>query len=136
MLYSFIPAKQTMCYSGPAGWQPAAAALFACTQPGCTMRQQTRRQNDGTNLFCSMKNPRKSTGNPVGAFAKMANSVPKEIADFPFISDNVPDVAHSLENLLPEEESFRNLLLSRLPRQRASQALRDRIKNSIQQMPD
>jgi len=136
MLYSFIDTKQTMRYSHPAGRQPDVTAVFACTQTACMMRQQTRRQNEDTNLFCSMKNPRKSTGNPVGTLATAIKSVPLEIADHPFMTGVIPNTSAPLENRSPEEESFRNLLQSRLPRQRASQALRERIKNSIQQMPD
>jgi len=137
MSYSFFNTKQTPCYSHRSGWQPDATAVFACTQTTGMQRQPTRRQNEDTNLFCSMKNPRKSTGNPVGTLTQSVNSVPQDMADLPFITGVLPLISTPQEpHHSPEEESFRTLLQSRLPRQRASQALRERIKNAIQQMPD
>lgn len=79
-----------------------------------------------------MKNPRKSTGNPVGTLGNM-KSVPQDIADLPYFTN--PN-ATPQENHFPEEESFRNFLHGRLPRHKAPQALRERIKIAIQQLPD
>lgn len=110
---------------------------FVCTQiDGGMMWQQTWRQNEDTNLFCSMKNPRKSPGTPVGTLARTLDSVQQDLADLPFVSDAITNHSASKEPSSPEEESFRTFLHSRLSRHKAPPALRERIKNAIKQMPD
>lgn len=84
-----------------------------------------------------MKNPRKSTDNPVVTLTRTLNGVQQDpdLADLPFVIDpgNPPIPEHQSS---PDEESFRAFLHSRMPRQKASQALRERIKNAIKSMPD
>lgn len=65
------------------------------------------------------------------------NDIPQDITDLPFITtDPARDLPNTPENNSPTEESFRHFLQSRLSRHKAPQALRERIKNNIQQMPD
>lgn len=137
MLYSFSFPKQTTCYSQFPGWQPELTRTFVCTCTGASMMwQPSWRQHEGTNLLCSMKNPRKSPGNPVKILVGTLKSVPQDMTDLPFFTDAPINLSAPLEPISPEEESFRTFLHSRLPRHKAPQALRERIKNAIKKMPD
>lgn len=82
-----------------------------------------------------MKSPRKQNGNTVGTVR----------AGIPYVADlgendalpRFPEQSRSndpspQEIPLPEEESFRAFLHSRLPRHKASQALKDRIRSVIE----
>lgn len=135
MLNSFYPVKQIVRNSPATGWQPEPAAPFVCLPGGCWERQQTGQQNIDTNFICSMKNPRKSPGNLVGFSPRVVDNLQQQRADLPVITepdtDILPESQHS-----PEEESFRTFLHARLPRHKAPQALRERIKQSIKNMPD
>ena len=134
MLYSSYFPKQTVCYSHFAGWQPDVPMLFGCMPYAEGMMwQQSRRQNEDTNFICSMKNPRKSSTNPVGALARTLDNVQQDIDDLPFVT--TPS-SEPQEPRSPEEESFRAFLHSRLSRHKAPAALRERIKNAIKNMPD
>ena len=82
-----------------------------------------------------MKNPRKASGNSVGTFARVLDPVQRDLADLPILIE--PDLhEHPQEQRSPEEESFRSLLHTGLPRHKAPQALRERIRNRIQNIPD
>lgn len=137
MLYSSFYPKQTIRYSHCSGRQPDMPVWLVCIQTGEGMMwQQPWRQNEDTNLFCSMKNPRKSPVSPVGTLARALDSVQQNIADLPFVTDASKNLSTSPEPHSPEEESFRAFLHSRLSRHKAPPALRERIKNAIKQMPD
>lgn len=136
MWYSPISPKQVSRYSPKAGWQPGGAVQFACTPVGFLMQQPAQRQHDDTNLFCNMKNPRKSTVNQVGTLTRTIKNSQQDLLDLPFISHPAADFSTPHELSSPEEESFRTFLQNRLPRHKAPQALRERIKNAIKNMPD
>ena len=69
------------------------------------MWQQTWRQNEDTNLFRSMKNPRKSPVSPVVTLARTLDSVRQDIADLPFVTDASKNLSTSPEPHSPEEET-------------------------------
>jgi hypothetical protein len=85
---------------------------------------------------CTMKSPRnQNNGNAVGTVR----------TGIPFTADLCNDDAmprfpeqqtsedHSPRDIqLPEEESFRAFLSSRLPKHKASQALRDKVRSTIE----
>ncbi|MCB0534221.1 MAG: hypothetical protein KDD14_18610 [Saprospiraceae bacterium] len=82
-----------------------------------------------------MKNPRKSPTKVASAITRGLKNVQQDRADLPFFieseMDPMPQEKHN-----PEEASFRSLLHDSLTRHRAPQALRERIKNKIKNMPD
>ncbi|MBK9336556.1 MAG: hypothetical protein IPM98_08175 [Lewinellaceae bacterium] len=81
-----------------------------------------------------MKNPRKSPGITTGiALAGSIKFSQEEIEDYPFAIK--PD-SEPRKTISPDEESFRALLRNNLPAHTAPQALRDRIRRSIKNMPD
>lgn len=82
-----------------------------------------------------MKNPRKSPVNTVGNLDEVLANVQQNLVDLPFITEPHPDTAPQ-ELHSPNEESFRSLLHQHLPRHKAPQALRERIKRAIKNMPD
>lgn len=136
MLYSNCFQNQIVCYSHFPGWQPDVPMRFGCTDFGEEMqRQQSGRQNEDTNFFHSMKNPRKSSANPVGNLPRALDNVHQDIDDLPFVIAPSADLKPQ-EPISPEEESFRTFLHSRLSRHKAPAALRERIKNAIKNMPD
>lgn len=88
-----------------------------------------------------MKNPRKQNGNAVGTVGTVRTGVSIPATDLGDALDTLPGQPEQYiakapspqEFSLPEEESFRAFLNSRLPQFRASQALRERIRSSIRQ---
>lgn len=106
--------------------------------PGCIMNCMAgSRSGDHTlaQTFITMKSPRKQNSNTAGTVrtgipftADLGNEdalprYPKQL-----ISEN----GSPREIPLPEEESFRTFLNSRLSKQKASQALKDKIRSSIE----
>jgi hypothetical protein len=132
--YSFMESKQTSCDSQIRGWQPNLTMNFVCTPLGDLGWQQPDWQHLGVNYFYSMKNPRKSPDRVVSTITRGLKNVKQNLADLPFLIEPEPDTAPQ-EKHSPEEESFRSLLHQSLSR-RAPQALRERIKNKIKNMPD
>ncbi|MBL7795576.1 MAG: hypothetical protein JNJ90_03655 [Saprospiraceae bacterium] len=81
-----------------------------------------------------MKNPIQPSGDKAGAvFTGGIQLVQQEPDDCPFVT---PTDINPQEMPTPQEESFRALLREHLPRHTAPQALRERIKRSIMQLPD
>ena len=83
-----------------------------------------------------MKSPRKqNNGNAVGTVrtgipfaADLGNddALPRYPEQFPSESPSPRDIP------MPEEESFRAFLSSRLPKHKATQALRDKVRSTIE----
>jgi hypothetical protein len=126
MLYSLFDQKQPARNSQNPGWQPVLDGQLICT----SICGEERRKGTGTTLFCNMKNSLKTTGASVARGLQVS---PQETEDYPFIPEPNSPLP---ETRTPEEESFRTLLRNNLPRHTAPQALQDRIRRSIKNMPD
>lgn len=134
MSYSIFNSNYTLRYSQVNGWQPQLAAAYNCMPVSCLDQQQPGYLCFDVTFLCSMKNPRKFFGKAVNAAVSrgLVND-PKELADLPF---SIEPNATLQEDHSPEEASFRNFLQKSLSRHEASQALRERIKNKIKNLPD
>jgi len=135
MRYS-VNIKQMPRYSRFPDWHPGATVPFVCTQTGGIERQQPACKKDDTNLFYSMKNPRKSPDNPVGTLTRTMKNAQDDLADLPFFLNPATETPTPNHYDSPAEESFRTFLMNSLPRQKAAPALRERIKKAIKNMPD
>jgi len=130
MSYSFFVQNQPARYSQTTGRQPVLTGQVVCTD----RNGQDWLQGTDTTFFCSMKNPRKSPGIPAGIVAiEQANLLQTDMDDLPFTT---PPLPMHRELPTPQEESFRALVRDSLPRHTAPQALQDRIRRSIKNMPD
>ena len=125
---------QSVSWLSPGGNRP-----WLCGLPGYITKSEGG-SNPGDNTLtqtnCTMKSPRnQNNGNAVGTVR----------TGIPFTADPVNDDAlpRFPEQLatdnpsprdipLPEEESFRAFLSSRLPKHKASQALRDKVRSTIE----
>lgn len=136
MWHSNFGIKQSSRYSVCTGWHPVCTVPVVCSRADGMKRQQTEGVYADTNFSNSMKNPRKSSGNRVDTLAKAIQNVQPLLPDFPFITQAATDLHTPMETRSPEEESFRTFLHQRLPRHKAPQALRERIKIAIKTMPD
>lgn len=96
-----------------------------------------RKTGDNTlaQIICTMKSPRKQnsyaagtvrTGTPIVADPAVEDALPR------FPKQNQSEHTMPREIPLPEEESFRAFLNSRLPKHKASQALKDRIRSAVE----
>lgn len=129
-----IPNWQSVSWPSPGGNRPGYCGL-----PGY-MADSRGGSNPGGNTLaqtnCTMKSPRnQNNGNAVGTVR----------TGIPFTADLGNDDAlprfheqYTAENPSPreiqlsEEESFRDFLNSRLPKHKASQALRDKVRSTIE----
>lgn len=89
------------------------------TQTNCTMKSP-RNQNNG-NAVGTVR-----TGIPFAAELGNDDSLPRYPEQHASENPSPRDIP------LPEEDSFRSFLSSRLPKHKASQALRDKVRSSIE----
>jgi hypothetical protein len=110
-----------------------------CWLPGyITISEGGRMNSDNTlaQTILTMKSPRKQNGNAVGTVRTGSqhtvdnNDALDALPRFPeqYLSEN----PSPRETHLPEEDSFRAFLSSRLPKYKATQALRERIRSSVE----
>jgi hypothetical protein len=84
----------------------------------------------------TMKSPRKQNGNAVGTvrtgipYTADLDDAPDALPRFP--EQHPPQSPSPLESNLPEEDSFRAFLSSRLPKHKATQALRSKVRSTIE----
>ncbi len=123
---------QSVCSDAPGGNRARG-----CWLPGYTTGSKGGNPSGGNTLaqtILTMKSPRKQNGQTVGSVR----------TGIPYVADieetdalprapqqNLRETSSPREIPLPEEDSFRAFLHSRLPKHKASQALRDRIRSSI-----
>lgn len=84
-----------------------------------------------------MKNPRKqNNGNAVGTVVRtgipLIAETDNDCALPRFPEQHLSESPSPREIPLPEEESFRTFLSSRLPKHKATQALRDKVRSTIE----
>lgn len=117
---------------------PGGNRMFGCWLPGYTTGSEDGSLSGGNTLaqtIRTMKSPRKQNGQAVGS---VRTGIPytadiEESDALPRLSQqNLTEKTSSPREIpLPEEDSFRAFLHSRLPKHKASQALRDKIRSSI-----
>jgi|GEM_PF-1583336 len=107
--------------------------------PGCIMKNEGGSNPGDYTLAqtnCSMKSPRKqNNGNAVGTVRTGIPFVATTGDDdaLPRFTELHPTESPSPKEIpLPEEDSFRAFLSSRLPKHKATQALRDRVRSTIE----
>ncbi len=98
----------------------------------CWSGSNASRRNVGTNHFLTMKNPFKQQDNSAASVqAGMSQSTPDQPAtdNFPTHFENRRPAQFATRELRsPEAESFRAFIKSRLPREKAPQALMNKIR--------
>ena len=112
---------------GHCGWSGYISECKGGSNPGDNTLAQTN---------CTMKSPRKqNNGNAVGT-VRTGVSVSAELGTddmLPRFPQQPASENPSPRDIpLPEEDSFRNFLSSRLPKHKASQALRERVRSTIE----
>lgn len=125
--------RQTSNQNAPAG-NPAGG----CILPGC-MQMDSGGSKSGdhplTQTIGTMKSPRKPNSNAMGTVRTgipfTADQVHEDALPC-FPKKEISDTSLPREIPLPEEESFRAFLNSRLSKHKASQTLKDRIRSSIE----
>lgn len=127
----------SVCSSAPVGNRDAG-----CWRPGSMLGKEAAADRPAAGSWrkqiSTMKNPRKQNGNAVGTVRTGISYPATDLGDsldtLPRQPEQYISKAPSPQEFpLPEEESFRAFLNSRLPQFRAPQALRERIRSSIQQ---
>jgi hypothetical protein len=126
---------QSICSNFPGGNRRGG-----CWLPGYTTGSEGGDSLSGGKTLAqtirTMKSPRNQNGNAVGT-VRTGMPYTAELGD---ANDSLPrfyeqhvSKSHSPQEIpLPEEESFRDFLNSKLPRHKASQALRDKVRSTIE----
>lgn len=128
-----IPNWQSVCSDFPGGNRSVGRCL-----PGYVANSEGGRitgDNTLAQTILMMKSPRKQNGNAVGT---VRTGIPytADLDDAPdalprFHEQPLSETPSPREINLSEEDSFRAFLSSRLPKHKASQALKERIRSSV-----
>jgi hypothetical protein len=128
-----VPNWQSVCSDASGGNRSGEHCL-----PGYVANSEGGSRLGGKMLaqtILTMKSPRKQNGNAVGT---VRSGIPytADLDDAPdalprFHESTMSEAPSPREINLSEEDSFRAFLSSRLPKHKASQALRERIRSSV-----
>lgn len=116
----------------PVDTRPAQRGTAPAQNGTCWSGSNTWRPNVGTNHYLTMKNPLKQQENSAASVqAGMSQATPDQPAtdNFPTHFENRRPAQFATRELRsPEAESFRAFIKSRLPREKAPQALMNKIR--------